>query len=173
MYSRATVILKTLSIIVLKRFWIKKHRIQEKVVTAPKKPLFLALLYLEPLSLQTRFKLRKSFKGILNCWDTSINLEHDTIAVFSTGVNYILCLWVKKKYANSFRIEDRMPKELKFGVAFKLQCGLCNESYYDECVRHLNVRIVEQIETSPLTKKEVKPKGYFVIIHHLLKVLVC
>ena len=44
----------------------KKHRIQEKVVTVPKKPLFLVLLYLGPLSLQTRTKLGKSLKGILN-----------------------------------------------------------------------------------------------------------
>ena len=100
------------SIIVLKRFWIKKHRIQEKVVTAPKKPLFLALLYLEPLSLQTRFKLRKSFKGILNCWDTSINLEHNTIAVFSTGVNYILCLWVKKNTQTVFALKIACQKNL-------------------------------------------------------------
>ena len=32
----------------------------------------------------------------------------------------------------------------------------CNEYYYDECVRHLNVRIGEHIITSPLTKKKVK-----------------
>ena len=43
----------------------KKHRIQEKVLTVPKKLLFLVLPYLEPLSLETRIKLRKSLKGIL------------------------------------------------------------------------------------------------------------
>ena len=33
----------------------------------PKKRLFLVLTYLGPLSLQTRTKLRKSLKVILNC----------------------------------------------------------------------------------------------------------
>ena len=42
------------------------NRIQEKVITVPKKSLFLVLTYLVPLSLQTRTKLRKSLKGILN-----------------------------------------------------------------------------------------------------------
>ena len=43
-----------------KAFLDNKHRIQEKVTTVPKKPLFLVLRYLGPLSLHTRNKLRKS-----------------------------------------------------------------------------------------------------------------
>ena len=53
--------------ICFKVFLDKKYRIKEKVITVPKKTLFLVLLYLEPLSLQTRTKLRNSLKGILNC----------------------------------------------------------------------------------------------------------
>ena len=41
-------------------FLDNRYRIQEKVITVPKKTLVLVLLYLEPLSLQTRAKLRKS-----------------------------------------------------------------------------------------------------------------
>ena len=48
-------------------FLDNKHRIQEKVITVPKKPLFLVPPYLEPLSLQTKTKLRKLLIGILNC----------------------------------------------------------------------------------------------------------
>ena len=44
-----------------------KHRIQEKVITVPKKPLILVLPYLGHLSLQTKTKIRKSLKKILNC----------------------------------------------------------------------------------------------------------
>ena len=44
----------------LKTFLDNKHRIQEKVITVLKKPLFLALPYTGPLSLQTGTKLRKS-----------------------------------------------------------------------------------------------------------------
>ena len=40
-----------------KVFLDSKYRIQEKVITVPKKTLFLILPYLGPLSLQTRTKL--------------------------------------------------------------------------------------------------------------------
>ena len=50
-----------------KVFLDNKYRVREKVITVPKKTLFLVLPYLGPLSLQTRTKLRKSLKGILNC----------------------------------------------------------------------------------------------------------
>ena len=60
-----------------KTFLDNKHRIQEKVITVPKTPLFLALSYLGPLSLQTRTKLGKYLK------------------VFSIVGNYTLYLRVK------------------------------------------------------------------------------
>ena len=50
-----------------KVFLDNKYRIQEKVITVPKKTLVLVFPYLGPLSLQTTTKLRKSVKGILNC----------------------------------------------------------------------------------------------------------
>ena len=133
-----------------KKFLDNKHRMQEKVMPVPKKPLFLVLPYLGLLSLQTRTKLRKSLKGILNCCKLQI--------VFKS----------QNKLTNTFRFKDRIPKELTSGVVYKFQCGLCNESYYDECVRRLNVRIGEDIGISPLTKKKVKPKGGAVSDHLLL-----
>ena len=96
-----------------------------------------------------RTKLRKSLKGILNCCKLKI--------VFKS----------QNKLANAFRFKDRIPKDLTSGVVYKFQCGLCNESYYGECVRHLNVRIGEDIGISPLTKKKVKPKGSAVSDHLL------
>ena len=51
----------------LKTFLDNKLRIQEKVITDPKKPLLSVLPYLGPLSLITRTKLRKSLKDILSC----------------------------------------------------------------------------------------------------------
>ena len=120
-----------------KVFLDNKYRMQEKVITVPKKTLFLVLPYLGPLSLQTRTKLRKSLKGILNCCKLQI--------VFKS----------QNKLAKAFRFKDRIPKELTSGVIYKFQCGLCNESYYGECVRHLNIRIGEHIRISPLTRKKV------------------
>ena len=120
------------------------------MITVPKKTLFLVLPYLGPLSLQTRTKLRKSLKGILNCCKLQI--------VFKS----------QNKLAKAFRFKDRIPKELTSGVVYKFQCGLCNEFYYGKCVSHLNVRIGEHIRISPLTKKKVKPKSSTVSDHLLL-----
>ena len=60
--------------------------------------------YLGPLSLQTRTKLKKSLKGILNCCKLKI--------VFKS----------QNKLAKSFRFKDRTPKELTHGVVYKFQC---------------------------------------------------
>ena len=109
------------------------------MITLPKETLFLVLPYLGPLPLQTRIKLRKSLKGILNCCKLHIEFKSHN------------------KLAKVFRFKDHIPKELTSSVAYKFQCGFCNESYYGGCVRHLNVRIGEHFVISPLTKKKVKP----------------
>ena len=43
------------------------HILKEKVPAVERKPLLLVLLYLGTISLQTRTKLQKSIKGVLNC----------------------------------------------------------------------------------------------------------
>ena len=95
------------------------------MITVPKKTLVLVLPNFGPLSFQTRAKLRKSLKCILNCYKLQI--------VFNR----------QNKLEKAFRFKDRIPKELTSVVVYKFQCGLCNESYYGECVRHFNVRIGE------------------------------
>ena len=65
----------------------------------------------------------------------------------------------KTRLANSLPFKDWIVKDLTSSVVYKFQCGLCNESYYVACVRHLNVRIGEHIGISPLTKKQVEPKN--------------
>ena len=141
MFSRIIAILRTLLIIVLNCFWITNIEYKKTLITVPKKTLFLVLPYLRPLSLQTRTKLRKSLKGILNCFKLQIASKS------------------QNKLAKAFHFKDCIPKELTSGVAYKFQCRLCNESYYGECVRHLNIRIGEHIGISPLTRKKVKPRG--------------
>ena len=91
--------------------------------------------------MQTRTNLRKTLKGNLNCCKLQI--------VFKS----------QNKLAKAFRFKDRIPKELTSDVVYKFHCGLCNESYYGECVRNLNVRTGEHIGISPLTKNKVKHKG--------------
>ena len=133
-----------------KTFLDSKHRIQGKLITVPKKPLFLVFPYLGPLWLQTRAKFRKSFKGIPHCCKSRILLKS------------------QNKLANAYGFKDRSPKEIASAVVYKFQCGLCNEYSYGECVRHLNVRTGEHIEISPLTKKKVKSKCSAVSNHLLL-----
>ena len=116
----------------------------------PKKNLFLVLPYFEPSSLQTITKLKKSLKDILNCCKLQIAFKS------------------QNKLVKAFRFKDRIAKELTSGVVYKFPCGLCNESYYGECVRHVNVRIGEHIGISLLTRKKVKPKGSAVSDHLLL-----
>ena len=109
--------------------------------------LVLVLRYLGLLLLQTGTKLRNSIKGILNCCKLQI--------VFK----------IKNNLSDAFRFKDHIPKELTSGVIYKFQCRFCNQSYYGECVRHLNVRAVEHIAISLLMKKKVKPKGSAINVH--------
>ena len=59
-------------------------------------------------------------------------------------------------------------QELTSGVVYKFQCGVCSELHYGEYVRHLNVRIGENIVILPLTKKKVNSKGSAISNHLLL-----
>ena len=56
---------------------------------------------------------------------------------------------------------------LTSGVVYLSQCGFCNDSYYGEHIRHLNVRIDEDIGVPPHTKRQIKPKNSFVADHSL------
>ena len=124
------------------------HVVKETTLTVEKKPLVLVLPYLGSISLQTRTKLKKSLKNI-NCCKLQIVFKNKT------------------RLGNNFHFKDQIPKDLTSGVVYKFQCGLCNESYNGECMRHLNVRIGEHIGISPLSRKQVKPKNSSVADHLL------
>ena len=115
--------------------------VTETTLTVEQKPLVLDLSYLGSISLQTRSKSKKLLKNILNCCKLQI--------VFKS----------KTRLGNHLHFEDRIPKDLTSVVVYKFQCGLCNESYYGECLRDLNVRIGEHIGILPFTKTQVKSKN--------------
>ena len=100
--------------------------------------------------MQTRTKSRKFLKDILNWCKLQILFKS------------------QNKLAKTFRFKDCIPKQLASSVIYKFQCGLCNESYYGECIRHLDVRIGEHIRISLSTKKKAKPKGSAVSDYLLL-----
>ena len=109
-----------------------------QLATVEKKTLFLSLPYLGEISLQTRTKLTKSFKGLLNSCKLQI--------VFKS----------QRKLSNVFRFKDRLPFDLVSGVVYKYTCGRCNSTYYGETDRHLKVRSGEHIGISPLTFKKTR-----------------
>ena len=81
-----------------------------QLITVEKKALFLSLPYLGEISLQTRTKLRKSLKGLLNSCKLQI--------VFKS----------QRKLSNVFRFKDRLPSDLVSGVVYKYTCGRCNST---------------------------------------------
>ena len=94
--------------------------------------------------------MQKHIKRVLNCCKLRINFK------------------IQNKLCNNFRFKNPVPQILTSGVVYKFQCGLCNESYYGECVRHLTVRSGEHIGISPLTNKRVQPRKDSAVYHHLL-----
>ena len=56
--------------------------------------------------------------------------------------------------------KDQIPRELTFGVVYKFQGGLCNETYYGETVRHV-VTSDKHIGLSPLINNKNQTKRGF------------
>ena len=127
------------------------HVVKETTLTVEKKPLVLVLPYFGSISLQTRTKLKKSSKNILNCCKLEIVFKNKT------------------RLSGNFHFKNQIPKDLTSGAVYIFQCGHCHESYCGECMRNLNVRIAEQIRRLPLTRKQVKPKNSSVADHLLFR----
>ena len=121
-----------------------------QVTTIEKKTLILSLPCPGDISLQTRTKLRKSFKSTVNCCKLQI--------VFKS----------QRKLANVFRFKYRLPFDLLSGVVYKYTCGTCNSSYYGEMDRHLKFRSGEHIGVPLLTFGKVEPTKEIAICDHLL-----
>ena len=109
-----------------------------QVTTVERKTLILSLPYLRDISLQTKTKLRKSFKGILNCCKPQI--------VFKS-----------QKKLTVFQFKDHLPFDLLSGVVYKYMYGRCNSCYYGKMDRQLKVRSGEHIGISHMTFRKVKP----------------
>ena len=120
------------------------------ITTVEKRTLILSLLYLGDISLQTRIKLRKSFRGILNCCKLQIISKS------------------QRKLANVFRFKDRLPFDLVSGVVYEYTCERCNSSYYGQMDRQMKVRSAEHIEISLLTFRKVKLSKESAVRVHLL-----
>ena len=121
-----------------KKLLESSHLVKVKVPKVETKRLLLVLPCLGIRSLQTRTKIQQAIKGVLNCCKLEIAFICQT------------------KLSNSFLFKDPIPKDLISGVVCKLQCGLCNDSYYGESIRHLDIRSGDHIGVSALTGKKVE-----------------
>ena len=110
----------------------------------------MSLPYLGEISLQTRTKLRKSLKGLLNPRKLHIAFK------------------IQRKLSNVFRFTDRLHFDLVSGVVYKYRCGRCNSTYNGETDRHLKVMSGEHIGISLLTFKKTKPSKESAVCDHLL-----
>ena len=122
-----------------KKFLDNIHFVKENVSTVEKRRFLLVLPYFGVISLKTRTKLQHAFKGVSNCCKLEIAFKCQT------------------KLSNSLRSKNLKPKDVISGAVYEFQCGLCNESYYDDSIRHLDIRSGERMGMSPLTGKKVKP----------------
>ena len=110
--------------------------------------IILSRPYLGDISLKTRTKLRKSFKGILSFCKLQI--------IFKS----------QRKLANVFWFKDCLLFNLVSGFAYMY--GRFNSPYCSEMVRNLIGRSGEHISISPLIFRKVKPSKESTICDHLL-----
>ena len=94
--------------------------------------------------------LQQALKSVLNCCKLEIVFKCQT------------------KLSNSFRYKDPIPKDFISGVVYKLQCGLCNESYYSESIRRLDMRSGKHIGVSSITGKKIKLWNNSAVCDHIL-----
>ena len=106
--------------------------------------------FLGIISLQTRTNLQQALKDFLNCCKLKIVFKCRT------------------RLSNSFRYKCPIPKDLISDYVYKFQCGLCNDCYCGESIRHLDIRSGKHIGVSQLTGKKVKPSNSSAICDHLL-----
>ena len=114
-----------------KKFMINILVVTETTLTVEKKPLNLVLPWLGLIMfIETRTKLKKSLKNIMNCCK-------------------LLIVFKKSILGHAFHFKDCIPKDLTSVVDYKFHCELCNESYYGEFVRHLNISIYNHLPNNP------------------------
>ena len=77
------------------------HVVKETTLTVEKKPVVLVLPYIGSISLQTRTKLKKSLKSILNCCKLQIVFQNKT------------------RLGSNSHFKDGIPKHHTSGVIYK------------------------------------------------------
>ena len=86
-----------------KLFLSRIHILKEKSPTVEKKPLRLILPDLGNISRQTKTKLHKSIKGVLNCCKLHVTFKS------------------QYKFYNKFRFKDPVPQIFTLVVVYKFQ----------------------------------------------------
>ena len=127
------------------KFKYNIHLVKKTIQTVEQTLPVPVLLYFASISLQIRTKLNKALKTFL-------------IAV-------ICKQYLKIAPDNAFQLKDHISQDLTSGTFRKFYCGLCNECYQGGCVRQVSGRTGEDIDTSPIMKKNVDLKNRHVSDH--------
>ena len=133
-----------------KKFPDNTHLVKEKIPKVERNCFVLILPYLGIISLQARTKLQQALEGVL------IYCKLEIVCKSHTNIS------------NSLWFRDPNPKGLMPGVIYKFQCGLFNESYYGESIRHLDIRSGEHIGVPRFTVKKAKAISNSAVPDYLL-----
>ena len=112
--------------------------------------MFIALPYLDDLSLAIRTGLQKSINK---------NLPFCKIKVI------FKC---RTRLINISRFKDKVTFNLHSNVVYKFSSGRCNATYYGKTCQHLKIIIGQYSGVSPLTGKKPKSKTTIAIKDHMI-----
>ena len=57
---------------------------------------------------------------------------------------------------------------LRSNLVYKFKGNICNNIYYGESMRHFKVRACEHLDTTPLTRKNVKSPKESAVFDHIV-----
>ena len=145
-----------------KKFIDNIHVVKETTLTVEKKPLVLVLPYLGSISLQTRAKLKKSLKNILNCCKLQIVFKNKT------------------KLGNNFLWGIGLPKILllvsliNFSVDSAMSPIMVNVGYI-WMLELVNILIYNYLPKNSLSLRATPQPiiYYYATIQHPMTILVC
>ena len=79
----------------------------------------------------------------------SLHLKFNVWYICQNGTNWKNCSKLgivhkcRTRISNSFRYKDPILTDIISGVIYRFQCGVCNEFYYGESIRYLDVSLEE------------------------------
>ena len=106
----------------------------------------------------------------------SLNLRKSLYKLVSkslTQCNIKVIFQSKNRLNSLLKLKDSIPLFFHCHLVYKFQCSNCDNTYHGEIERHLKVRAVENISTSPLTEKRSINNKKFPVKDHCFCQVAC